>query len=53
MPHMGLGPEISSKRYVSDPFKKSMPSIVKYPSKMFSKSHFWNPQYTNAFTHIL
>ena len=25
---MGLGPKISSKRYISDPFEKSIPNIV-------------------------
>ena len=40
MPHMGLGLEISSKMYISDPFEKSIPNRVTYLSKIFSKSRF-------------
>ena len=40
MPHMGPGPKISSKRYISDPFEKSMPNIVSYLSKILSKLRF-------------
>ena len=37
MPHMGPGPKIA-KRYISDPFEKSMPNIVTYQSEILSKS---------------
>ena len=40
MPYMGPGPKISSKRYISDLFEKSLPNIVIDLSKILSKSRF-------------
>ena len=40
MPHMGPGPKISSKGYISDPFEESMPNIVTYLSKILSNLRF-------------
>ena len=40
MPHMGQGPQKSSKRYISDLFEKSVPNIVTYLCKVLSQLHF-------------